>query len=296
MGETAFIGLLQRLQYLNRFVASGEFFQGWVTRASFATLSERPALRHVTLPLDEHEVSKSIFGVSTITFPSLFSACLSTSEADFKDIRFQLPGIVRLEIKVFGHSVSIIRSCVTFTNLRRLEVSFNDGEHCSVEASDLLKLVESCPQIEDLCIQPHGEYSVDALGTLTDDVFARLAEGLPQLETLELYFSNINLTEKSLLSLGKYCPSLAICTIPRMMVCLHNLIDDSSPNFFPKLGILEAESAHDLGPPDSHEGLAQEILTIAPMLDHCYIDGPNAESLMKAVDKAVGNRYQSSTW
>ena len=291
MGESAFISLLKSLPCLMEFSASENFFGEWVTQASFRTLSKCPNLRYIGLPLQKHEVQKSLINISTIIFPSIDSARFSCRESDFEAICSKLPDIVELTLSVQGPFASIFRLCARFVTLRQLYVFYNDATLCTVEASDLLELAEECQQLEELSVTCHNGLLADGEG-ITDDIIRRLAKKLPYLKILNLDLVDTNLTEESLLSLGRCCPCLVDCTIPAVM-SIRNLIDGSSPDFFPMLESLDVQLVLEQDSSDCDdfdEALVKEIIIIAPVLERISV-GDDAYNIFRAAhDKIKRNQ------
>jgi len=126
-------------------------------------------------------------------------------------------GLRQLEITAQAgsiHAFSVIANA-SFERLNHLGV--NPCLGTTILATDLLSLANKAPQLEDIAIPmfyDDDDATLPVCPDLDDAVLDRISASLPSLQNFHLLFDNpTGLTEKSLSSLGRNCPSLQYCSL-----------------------------------------------------------------------------------
>ena len=202
---------------------------------SFKSIADNPSLETLVIS-DIQESWIRGANLDDMVQPHLFSSlrsletCMAPETLEALVLHFM--GLETLILDASPSSTSILKSTIGLKNLKKLVL--NPWINTITQGSDLLSLAMSSGKLVTLEIpKPRNAKSFKSVG-IDDALVEQFAFYVPRLERFNILLNGCELTEKSLMSLGRQCPALLECSI-EASVDLRALIRDGRPAMWPRL-------------------------------------------------------------
>ena len=170
-------------------------------------------------------------------FPALEILRIALCETGFALLTPRVNSLADLKLKILGSSSEVLRIAANLPHLRQLEIIIGDFGHEGgfvIRGDDLICFASGCRRLEVIEIADGTANSVVRAESITDTTIEHFARRLPNLQKLSMEIENAELTELSLLALGKHCKKLELCRL-LASVSFQELVGRSQPGFFPAL-------------------------------------------------------------
>ena len=296
--ENAFTEMILALPSLRAVEGSRQFFEGWASEATLKALAKCQSLFHLEIPQFLHPHSASPISLSYLSgykFAILerFTYEIYRLESEFHDLGSIFPVLESLDLLVSGKSYSALRYCAQFTGIQSLDLRFSYGEYHEVAGYDLVYLADMLPTLERLCIGYETSAGMPFANDVTDEHMDQMARRLPKLVEFALMTDETDesdLTEQSLLSLGRHCKLLKECTL-NFLACFRDLATGAQAGHFASLEVLCTGDNSDAeiwdGTLEDQMKLATDLLRIAPCLTHVFVHEDEDCLFDEAVQAAI---------
>lgn len=188
---------------------SGDNFAPWSEKV-FRALALHHSLVELSVPKVLESWALSIRDVTPKPFPALRKLSMYATDSSFGHLAPAVRRVHSISLSLSGPSSKVIQTVSTLPALKKLFIDPGEAGF-TFHAEDLLAVARNCPLLTRLALAMGDYWDAEPFfgEGFSDAVMDEIARGLPNLEYLIMVVDHEEtLTEKTILSLGKWCKKL----------------------------------------------------------------------------------------